>query len=167
MNKAMLLPSLLLIALASGTAQDSKADHTSAHAKHSADADIQLLRQDIQSERKKIVAANLPLSSAEATKFWPVYDQYMGEMKKVNDERYALIKDYAQSYHTMTDAQAGDLMKRSLSLDSDSNQLRMKYIPEFEKVVSPKKTAMFFQIDKRIDLLLNLQIASEVPLVNP
>jgi hypothetical protein len=43
----------------------------------------------------------------------------------------------------------------------------MKYIPEFEKVVSPKKTAMFFQIDKRIDLLLNLQIASEVPLVNP
>ena len=167
MNKAMLLPSLLLIALASGTAQDSKADHTSAHAKHSADADIQLLRQDIQSERRKIVAANLPLTSAEATKFWPIYDQYMGEMKKVNDGRYALIKDYAQSYHTMTDAQAGDLMKRSLSLDSESNQLRMKYIPEFEKVVSPKKTAMFFQIDKRIDLLLNLQIASEVPLVNP
>jgi hypothetical protein len=158
---------LVLVAVGSGKTRESKSTQTTAHATHTDDADIQLLREDIRSERKKIVASNLPLTSAEATKFWPVYDQYIGEMTKINDARYALIKDYAQNYHAMTDAKAGDLIKRSLSLDLDSNQLRMKYIPEFEKVISPKKTAIFFQIDRRIDLLLNLQIASEVPLVVP
>jgi hypothetical protein len=158
---------LVLVAVGFGTAQESQSTPTTAQAKHADDADIQLLREDIRSERKKIVAANLPLTSAEATKFWPVYDQYVGEMKEINDARYALIKEYAQSYQTMTDAQARDLTKRSISLDSDSSQLRMKYVPEFEKVISSKKMAMFFQIDRRIDMLLNLQIASEVPLVMP
>src|SRR5262249_31069675 len=102
------------------------------------EANIQLMRADIRAERKKIVAANMPLTEAEATKFWPVYDRYIGETIKVNDVRYALIKEYAQSYETMTDAQADILIKRWLSLDSDNTQLRLKYIPEFEKVISHK-----------------------------
>jgi hypothetical protein len=154
---------LVLASLGSGSAQQSNTAKTH----HSDDADIRLLREDIRAERKKIVAANLPLTSAEATRFWPVYDQYVSEMSKVNDARYGLIKDYAQSYHAMTDAQAGDLIKRSVSLDSEGSQVRMKYIPEVEKVISPKKAAIFFQIDRRLDMLLNLQIASEVPLVMP
>ena len=123
------------------------------------------MRQDIRSERKKIVAENLPLTETEATKFWPLYDRYIGETIKVNDSRYALIKEYAQNYQAMTDAQANSFIKRWLSLDGDNTQLRLKYIPEFEKVISPKKTAMFFQIDRRLYALIDLQVASEVPLV--
>jgi hypothetical protein len=70
------------------------------------DQDIQLLRQDLRSEKKQLVAANLILTDAEATKFWPVYDQYAAEMTKVGDQKYALIKDYAQNYGSLTDAQA-------------------------------------------------------------
>ena len=126
---------------------------------------IQLMRQDIRSERKKIVAENLPLTETEATKFWPLYDRYIGETIKVNDSRYALIKEYAQNYQAMTDAQANSFIKRWLSLDGDNTQLRLKYIPEFEKVISPKKTAMFFQIDRRLGMMIELQLASGVPLV--
>ena len=131
------------------------------------EANIQMMRADIRSERKKIVAANMPLTEAEATKFWPVYDRYIGETIKVNDVRYALIKEYAQSYDTMTDAQANSLIKRWVTLDGDNAQLRLKYVPEFEKVISPKKTAMFFQIDRRIAMMIELQLASQVPLVKP
>lgn len=128
---------------------------------------IQLMRQDIRSERKKIVAENLPLTETEATKFWPLYDRYIGETIKVNDVRFALIKEYAQNYQAMTDAQAQSYIKRWLSLDGDNTQLRLKYIPEFERVISPKKTAMFFQIDRRLGMMIELQLASGVPLVKP
>jgi hypothetical protein len=125
------------------------------------------MREDIRSERKKIVAANMPLTEAEATKFWPVYDRYISETIKINDARYSLIKEYARSHDTMTDVQARSYITRWLTLDGDNTQLRLKYIPEFEKVISPKKTAIFFQIDRRLGMLIELQIASEVPLAKP
>lgn len=128
---------------------------------------IQLMREDIRSERKKIVAENLPLTETEATKFWPLYDRYIGETVKVNDQRYALVKEYAQNYNAMTDAQANSFIKRWVALDGDNAQLRLKYIPEFEKIISPKKTAMFFQIDRRLGMMIELQLASGVPLVKP
>jgi fructose-specific phosphotransferase system component IIB len=131
------------------------------------DTDIQLMRQDIRSERKKIIAANLPLTETEATKFWPVYDRYIAETIKINDGRYALIKEYAQNYQTMTDDQADSFIKRWLGFDQDNTQLRMRFIPEFEKVISHKKTAMFFQMDRRLGMMIELKLASQVPLVQP
>lgn len=131
------------------------------------DANIQLMRQDIRSERKKVVAANMPLTEAEATKFWPLYDRYITETIKVNDVRFALLKEYAKNYGTATEEQADSFIKRWLALDGDNTQLRLKYIPEFEKVISHKKTAMFFQIDRRVSMMIELQLASQVPLVKP
>ena len=131
------------------------------------DANVQLMRQDIRAERKKIVAANMPLTETEATRFWPLYDRYIGETVKVNDVRYALIKEYAQNYSNMTDAQADMFIKRWVALDQDNTQLRLKYIPEFQNVISHKKTALFFQIDRRISMMIELQLASQVPLLKP
>jgi hypothetical protein len=131
------------------------------------DANIQLMRQDVRSERKKVVAANMPLTETEATKFWPVYDRYIAETIKVDDVRFALLKEYAKNYQTVTDEQADSLIKRWLALDQDNTQLRLKFIPEFEKVISHKKTAMFFQIDHRVSMMIELQLASQVPLLKP
>lgn len=131
------------------------------------DANIQLMRQDVRSERKKIVAENLPLTETEAAKFWPVYDRYIAETTKVNDVRLDLLKEYAKNFDTTTEQQADSLIKRWLALDQDNAQLRLKFVPEFEKVISHKKTAMFFQIDRRISMLIDLQLASQVPLVKP
>jgi hypothetical protein len=131
------------------------------------DANIQLMRQDIRSERKKVVAANMPLTDTEATRFWPVYDQYIAETIKVNDVRFALLKEYAKNFDTATEEQADSFIKRWLTLDQENTQLRLKYIPEFEKVISHKKTAMFFQIDRRVSMMIELQLASQVPLVKP
>jgi len=161
---------LVLAAVASSAAQESQpttAGQPTTQTKAGNDADIQLLREDVRNDRKKIVAANLPLTAAEAAKFWPVYDQYVNDMKTVNDARISIIKQYAENYETMTDAQAQDLITRWLSADSDSIQLRKQYVPQFQKVIPAKKVATFFQIDHRIDLILNLQLASQLPLVTP
>jgi hypothetical protein len=139
----------------------------SATAEQVNDAYIQLMRQDIRGERKKVVAANMPLTETEATKFWPVYDRYIAETVKVNDVRYGLIKEYSQNYPKMTDTQANSFIQRWVTLDGDNTQLRLKYIPEFEKVISPKKTALFFQIDRRVAMMIELQLASQIPLLQP
>jgi len=131
------------------------------------DANIQLMRQDIRSERKKVVAANMPLTEAEAVKFWPVYDRYIADTIKVNDIRYALLKEYARNYQTTTAEQSASFIKRWLALDQDNTQLRLNFIPEFEKVVSSQKTALFLQIDRRVGMMIELQLASQVPLLKP
>ena len=132
-----------------------------------ADDTLQLMRQDIRSERKKIVAANLPLTEAEAVKFWPVYDRYALDRSKIYDTRFAAIKEYAQSYNTLTDEQALSLIKGWIATEEDMAQLRLKWMPEFQKVIPPKKTAMFYQIDRRLGYMVELQLTSQIPLVKP
>jgi len=129
------------------------------------DKDVQLLRQDLRSKKKQLIAANLKLTDAEATKFWPVYDQYADELTKINDVKIALVKDYANNWGTMTDAQALDLTKRSLDVEAQINALRTKYVPIINKVLPGTKTATFFQMDRRIGMMMDLQLASQIPLV--
>jgi hypothetical protein len=170
----LLFASLLLTAQESGQTDKSKpapqseqkpqANQTEEQA---TEAQIQLMRQNVRAERKKIVAANLPLTEQEATKFWPVYDRYIAQTIKINDTRYGLLKEYAQNYSSLTDAQAKSYITRWVALDRDNIDLRMKFIPEFEKVLPPKKTAMFLQLDRRLTMMIELKLASEVPLVQP
>jgi hypothetical protein len=129
------------------------------------DQDIDLLRKDIRSKKKQLIAANLKLTDAEATKFWPVYDQYTADLVKINNDKYALMKDYADTWGTMTDAQADDLTKRALAVDAQVAQLRIKYVPIFSQVLPGTKTATFFQLDRRIQAMIDLQLASQFPLV--
>jgi hypothetical protein len=131
------------------------------------DANVELMRQDLRAKRKQVIAANVPLTEAEATKFWPVYDRYIAEAVKINDRRYALIKDYANNYDTMTDDQADAFINGWVGLDGDVSQLRLQYIPEFHKVISHRKTALFFQVDRRVAMMISLQLAGQVPLVKP
>jgi hypothetical protein len=132
------------------------------------DANVQQMREEHRSQRRKIVAANLPLTETEATKFWPLYDRYRNEMgTKIYDVRYALIKEYAQNYANMTEDQADTFITRWLSLDSDNAQIEERYVPEFEKVISRKKTAMFFQVDRRVTMMFDLKLSELIPLVQP
>jgi hypothetical protein len=127
--------------------------------------DLELLRKDLRSEKKKIIAMNVNFTADEATRFWPLYDQYADAMKKNNDAFYLIIKDYAANQKTLTDAQAIDMLKRWSAVQVDIAQTRQKYIPMFEKVIPGRKAAHFLQIDRRLYQLMDLQVSSEIPLV--
>jgi Spy/CpxP family protein refolding chaperone len=131
------------------------------------DEDIQMMRKDIRSQRKQIIAANMKLTDTEAEKFWPVYEQYVSELVKINGTKYALIKQYVQSGGSLTDAEAESAVKRWVDVDQSVAELRMKYIPTFRKVLSPKNTALFYQLDRRVQLMIDFQLASSLPLIEP
>ncbi|MGC1424700.1 MAG: hypothetical protein WA354_17660 [Terracidiphilus sp.] len=130
------------------------------------DQDIKMLREDVQSARKAITAENMNLTADEATKFWPIYDQYAAEVAKIGDARVALIKDYAANYDTMTNDQANLFIQRAAAIDQQFTDARSKYVPLFEKAISAKKTALWYQVDRRLDLLINLQLAGNIPVVD-
>jgi len=131
----------------------------------SVEKDLALVRTNLRAEKKKLIALNVPLTEAEATKFWPVYDEYALAMKKHYDEFYAVIKDYAANQKTLTDAQAVDMIKRWSQIQVDVAQERQRWVPKFENVIPGKKAALFLQIDRRLYALIDMQVASEVPLV--
>ena len=152
-------------ARAQATAKPASASAPAPDSQKATDQDIELLRQDIRSRKKQLIAANLKLTDSEATKFWPVYDQYTAELVKINDQKYALIKEYANEWGSMTDEQASSLIKRSLAVDEQVAQLRIKYIPIFSKVVSGKTVATFFQYDRRFQSMIDIQLAAQIPVV--
>jgi hypothetical protein len=127
--------------------------------------DLALVRRNLRAEKKKLLALNVPLTEAEATKFWPVYDEYAAAMSTHYDAFYAIIKEYAANQKTLTDAQAVDMVKRWAQVQVDIAQERQKWIPRIEKVIPGKKAALFVQIDRRLYALMDLQVAAEVPLV--
>ena len=124
-----------------------------------------LLLKDIRSIKKQVIAANLTLTDGEATKFWPVYEQYSAEFGKINDARAALVKEYSDEYGTQTDEQADSLVRRWLDVDIAAAQLRQKYVPIFRQVLPGKKAATFFQLDRRISMMIDVQITSQLPLM--
>ena len=131
------------------------------------DAEIEIMRKDIRSRRKKIIAANVEMTDAEAAKFWPIYDLYAADQKKAYDIHYNLLKEYAANEKTMSDAMALSLTKRWTDADTAKAQLRVKYFPMFEKVLGGKRAARICQLDRMLTLMVDLQIGSDVPLINP
>ena len=129
------------------------------------DQDMNLLRKDLRSKRKQLIATNLKLTDTEAEKFWPVYDQYMTELIAINDKKFAVIQDYADNWGKLTNEQSLSFIRQWTDMDIAASQLRQKYVPIVSKVLDGKKTATFMQLDRRIAMMIELQVASQMPLV--
>ena len=128
------------------------------------DDQLALLRRDIRSIRKQLIAANLALTDSEASKFWPTYDQYSIEAENISEAREEIIKQYLNEFGTETDDQAEALIRRWLDTDIAMAKLRQKYVPILRKILPGKKTATFFQLDRRISMMIDVQLTSRLPL---
>jgi len=127
--------------------------------------ELDLLRKDIRSKRKQLIAANLKLTDTEATKFWPVYDQYVSELITINDKKFGLIQEYADNLGKLTNEQSLSFIRRWLDADIAIAQLRQKYVPIVSNVLDGRKSATFFQLDRRIAMMIELQVSTQMPLV--
>jgi len=129
------------------------------------DDEIAVLRQDVQADKTEIITRNMNFTDEESKAFWPVYREYAHEQQKIGDQRVALIKDYAASYDKIDDAQADSFIQRAVKYDEDMADLRKKYISKFKKAIGAKQTAKFLQVDNRLNLLVNVQLAALLPII--
>ena len=126
--------------------------------------EIELTRSVIQTEKKAIVAANMQFTEEESRAFWPVYNEYQNDLRKVNDKFVKLIEDYAESYLTLTNDEADDLLKESLDIEKERHELKESYMKKFKKELSSKLVARYYQVENKLETIINYEIAATIPL---
>lgn len=125
----------------------------------------ELLRSDLRTQKVAIITQLVQLSETEDAAFWPVYREYEAELARINDDRIALIRQYAEAYEGMTDEVADRIATGALELEARRHKLKEKYYARFKAVLPAIKAARFLQVENQILLLLDLQIAAALPIV--
>jgi len=128
--------------------------------------ELQMLRHDIREKKKKLIAENLPMTEPEAVKFWSVYDKYSTELRAINDEKFAMLRSYSQNWSSMSNHDSLIFMRRWLEIDEKVVHLRGQYLPIVSDALPGKKAATFFQLDERIGMMIDLEFASQLPLLH-
>ena len=170
LSSLLVVGSFVTTAQAQSTAQPAPAPakqaSTTATPAPTTDDVLKTLRDDLQSTRADIMAKNLTLTADQAAKFWPVFNAYQKQQNVIMDAQLKGIHKYVESYDTLDDATALSLMKAHMDRDAKMNALRQKWLGEFQKVLPGKLAARAMQIDRRLSLVAQLELASRLPLVH-
>jgi hypothetical protein len=130
------------------------------------DEDIVLLRKDLRAMKMQVIGQNMSLSEEEGQKFWPIYNHYVKDLQEVNNQKYALLKQYAEMWATMSDQDAMIYVRHWLEADGQAQALRLKYVPTVAQVLPGRKAATFFQLDRRLNMIIDLQLFGQIPLAH-
>lgn len=159
---------LLAAATPAAWAQTPAAPAPEAKAADAAERDItneiELTRAAIQLRRQALVTAAMDLGVKEAEVFWPLYRDYRMEMLKVSDRFVTLLTSYLESYDSLTDQQANKLLDDYVGIEKARTGVKSKYLSKFRKVLPGRKVARFFQIDNKLDAVINADLATSIPL---
>ena len=123
-------------------------------------------RAEMREDKVVLINESMNLTSSDPhyNAFWHEYYPYEAELKKINDERLQLIRDYNFNYKTMDDNTADSLAERALTLYKNKLDLLHNYYEKIKKATSPVIAARFLQVEYRVNLLLDAEIASKTPL---
>jgi len=124
------------------------------------------VRADLQERRSDILAKNLTLTSAQAAKFWPMFETYQTEQNAIMDEQLKGIQQYIEGFDTADDAGALALMNAHLDRDARMSALRKKWLGQFQKAVGTKLAVRAMQIDRRLGLAHQIEYTSRIPLAH-
>jgi hypothetical protein len=157
--RLIVMSAVLLVASKGAIAQAATADQSGT------DTDIALLRSDVQAQKTDVIAHTMQFNDADAKAFWPLYREYANKQQILGDQRVGVIKDYSAQYDTLTDGQADGLMARMLKFEKSRADLRAEYYPKFKTAIGAKQAAKFIQVDNRLTLLVDLQLANAIPII--
>jgi len=129
------------------------------------DSYLEMLRTDVRAEKVAVITEVMAFTDAESEVFWPIYREYELELAKIFDSRLANIKKYAENFETLDDVTADELIKTSFKVREKRAKLQKSYYSKFNKQLGAKRAARFMQLESQINLLIDLQIAANLPLI--
>jgi hypothetical protein len=127
------------------------------------DSAIQLARANMQADRTTLITAGMNFRDKDGAAFWPMYRQYEYERSKLDDRRVAVIKEYTQKYPNLMGAEAKAMAIEMLECNARLAELKKKYFKKFNKVLPALTVAIFFQLERRIDLMMDMQVEDSLP----
>jgi hypothetical protein len=165
MRIRLTIATLAVMAATGLMAQEKKVQDPAESAELNEQAYIRLLRTDLKAKREQIVKEVMQLNDQQSAAFWPIYRNYDAEQTKLSNEKLAIIQDYAQNFLTMTDPKADQLAQRVMTLDEQRLAVRKKYYELLKKALPTVIVVRFFQVENQLQLILDLQIASNLPII--
>jgi hypothetical protein len=126
---------------------------------------IILLRKDVNADKARLLGTVMQFDAEDAAKFWPIYRDYEAELNKVNDLRVANIQEYARTYNQMTDAKADELIKSAMAFQKQRDDLLAKYYERVKQELGAITAARFVQVEHQLLMIIDLKIASSLPVV--
>jgi hypothetical protein len=127
------------------------------------DSIIALVRANMQADRTALITSGMKFSDKEGAAFWPIYKEYQYERSKLDDRRSAVIKEYTQKYPNLNDAEAKAMAVQMLDCESRLAELKKKYFKKFNKVLPALTVTEFFQLERRVDLMMDMQVEASLP----
>jgi Spy/CpxP family protein refolding chaperone len=127
---------------------------------------LQAVRADLQGSRSDIISKNLTLTSAQAAKFWPLFEKYQAEQNVIMDDQLRGIQRYIENFDGLDDTAALGLINAHIDRDAKMSALRQRWLAEFQKAIGAKLAVRVLQIDRRLSLVHQLEFASKIPLVH-
>jgi hypothetical protein len=127
------------------------------------DSIIAVVRANMKADRTTLITTGMNFNDKEGAAFWPIYRQYEYERSRVDDRRAAVIKQYSQKYPTLTDADARAMAEQMLDCESRQAELKKKYYKKFNRVLPALTVTKFFQLERRVDLMMDMQVEASLP----
>jgi hypothetical protein len=144
-------------------AQDTSGDRQTRHANLM--AYVELLRSDVRAQKVAIFTDLMGFSEQDDKVFWPIYREYDAELTAINDEKVQGIEQFATHYSTITDDLANTLAAKALDLEARRTALKQKYYTRLKTALSPRTAARFLQIENQLLMIIDLQIAASLPII--
>lgn len=127
--------------------------------------EIELTRTVVQSQRQAIVEAALNLTESESAGFWPLYQSYREDMARIEDRSVELITEYGENYDILTEEQAESMLQEHMDIQRAELKIRKKYLKSLRKVIPPMKLTRFYQLENKMDAVIDYELALEIPLI--
>ena len=154
-NSALLMISFAMLAFCPlGRAQDQEIN---------IDSTIAVVRANMRADRTALITTGMNFNDKDGAAFWPIYQQYEYDRSRLDNGRVAVIKEYTQKYPELTDAEAKAMAEQMFEYDSHLAALRRKYYKKFNKVLPALTVTKFFQLDRRVDLLMDMNVEASLP----
>ena len=126
---------------------------------------LELSREVIDQQKRVIVAGSLPLSDKEADAFWPLFDEFQKELKKLDGRSDRLIASYTAELATLTDDRARAMLDEALSIDEDRAKLKRQWVKRMAKALPPRSLVRYFQLENKFEAIVAADLARQIPLV--
>jgi hypothetical protein len=126
---------------------------------------LELSREAVDKQKRIIVAGSLPLSDEEADAFWPLFDAFQKELKKIDRQSDRLVAEYSAEYATLAGARARTMIDETLRIEEDRVKLKRVWLKRMESVLPPRLLARYFQLENKFQAVVAADLAKQIPLV--
>lgn len=111
----------------------------------------------------------LNLSSEEAEKFWPVYNDYQGKRNQIQLEKVKLNRNFNLNESSLTDNQLTEMGDKFVECIVQESDLAVAFHKKLKEVLPPAKVILYYQAENqyKVQLLNELQSAKEQQKLRP